>query len=770
MPDPVKQQTQQHQPAQPVFQVEQQQQLDIRQELTRLQTWELAPDQTLEEAREDHIQILIQRQQEDNVALLARAQAQMPQAQVRAAAPGQPVQQQAPAKKTYKQKREEAKKTKLAKKQSPYADHVSYDIQHQLDKQETGRGNSITPEVRRRAVAQGVDLRVLRSFCTGYQKNKKGAPASPEDDQRMQADQAFLEDYLSKDVTRRTPHLQRFTDELLEVNITADLYTPESIHQNAAWLKRIADRMTYYENMQKDPVNAPFFQNMDPMRQALLKEKLDLLAPICSMLTVSQMGAMAVNCDKAAYYTEPEYIRNSVQLRNGQLPLLEVQLAEYRRREQAIIARSVEALADQEEAQLLQDNQEMKQAYETEEDKAGLGLTAYTTGYSFDELAKYRGMIEANPEAYAQNKQAIDRLYQGLHHAMDVMGELNGRIMAYQQVCDSRHTRRDRVNRLLSSRAIQEQERLMGQVDQVRNQFAAMADSLRFYLRGAEISAPASLVLEREGLQNQAKTLYAHRQAEKAISGPGGSVEASNAALRLAREQGLGPRETESAAFQALGLRTSNTAAAKADALVRGTTYIGLPREIALYFTQTEAANVDYAQVEQNMKKTTLEGTACAFVSGGGVDQVNAALLARYTRYVTSPESIAYLRYMTQALSGAEIFGGDTGRMVWFLSQALINNYGANFTEVAARKDSYRNGDAVRMVAREACRTMLTLPALTRLSEEQRGQLPEATRQLLAQYEGLLRTLTGMVLGQNTGIDPTPSAPDAPDAPDAPAR
>ena len=765
MPDPEEQKTlEQHKPAQPVFQVEQQQQLDIRQELTRLQTWELAPGQTLEEAREAHVQTLIQRQQEDNVALLARAQTQMPQAQVRAAAPGQPVQQQVPAKKTYKQKREEAKKTKLAKKQSPFADHVSYDIQRQLERQDNGKENSLTPQIKQRADVEKVDRRVLKCFCQGYQKDKKGNPASPEDAQRMQADQTFLEDYLSKDVTRRALHLQRFTDELLEVNITADLYTPESIHQNAAWLKRIADRMTYYENMQKDPVNAPFFQNMDPMRQALLKEKLDLLAPICSMLTVSQMGAMAVNCDKAAYYTEPEYIRNSVQLRNGQLPLLEVQLAEYRRREQAIIARSVEALADQEEAQLLQDNQEMKQAYETEEDKAGLGLTAYTTGYSFDELAKYRGMIEANPEAYAQNKQAIDRLYQGLHHAMDVMGELNGRIMAYQQVCDSRHTRRDRVNRLLSSRAIQEQERLMGQVDQVRNQFAAMADTLRFYLRGTEISAPASLVLEREGLLEQAKTLYAHRQVEKAISGPGGSVEASNAALRLAREKGLGPKETESAAFQALGVRTSKTAAAQADALVRGTTYIGLPGDIALYFADTEAANVDYTQVEQNMQKSTLAGTACAYVSGGGVDQVNAALLARYTRYVTSPESITYLRYMTQALSGAEIFEGDTGKTVWFLSQALINSYGANFTEVAARKDSYRNGDAVRMVAREACRTMLALPALTRLSEEQRRQLPEATQQLLTQYEGLLRTLTDMVKGTGT-TNPAPSAPDAPDEP-----
>ena len=304
----------------------------------------------------------------------------------------------------------------------------------------------------------------------------------------------------------------------------------------------------------------------------------------------------------------------------------------------------------------------------------------------------------------------------------------------------------------------------MGQVDQVRNQFAAMADTLRFYLRGTEISAPASLVLEREGLLEQVKTLYAHRQVEKAISGPGGSVEASNAALRLAREKGLGPKETESAAFQALGVRTSKTAAAQADALVRGTTYIGLPGDIALYFADTEAANVDYTQVEQNMQKSTLAGTACAYVSGGGVDQVNAALLARYTRYVTSPESITYLRYMTQALSGAEIFEGDTGKTVWFLSQALINSYGANFTEVAARKDSYRNGDAVRMVAREACRTMLSLPALTRLSEEQRRQLPEATQQLLTQYEGLLRTLTDMVKGTGT-TNPAPSAPDAPDEP-----
>lgn len=762
MPQPENQQVlEQHKQAEPVFQ----QQQDIRQELTRLQTWDLAPGQTLEQARAAHAQVLIQRQQEDNVALMARAQVQLPQAQANAAAPGQPVQQQVPAQKTYKEKRMEARKTRQAKKHSPYADHVSYDIQRQLERQDTGKDNSVTPEVLQRAREAGVDRRMLRCFCKGYQKDKKGQPATAEEAQKMREDQDFLDAYLSGDVARRAPYLQKFAEELMKLNISADMYAPENVHKNAARLKQIADQMTYFENMQKDPVNAPFFQNMDPLQLDLLNAKLDTLAPICGMLTVSQMGAMAVNCDKATYYDERVYIQNSRDLRDGQMPVLRAQLEECRRRELEVAQRHADAMADQAEAELLRNNQVLKDESETNQKTEGLGFTAYTTGYSFEELGKYRTMIESHPEEYARHKEIIDRVYQGLHHAMDILGELNGRIMAYQQVSDSRHLRQDRPSRLLVSQALRKQEELMGQADMVRKQFAAMADSLRFYLLGTEISPPASLMLEREGLLAEAQRLYAQRQVEKTISGPGGTVEASNATLRRAREQGVIPGAATAMAIQALGLRNTSLPSAQADKLVRGTTYIGLPGDIALYFTTTEAANVDYAQVEKHMQKHAVKGSAAGFAAGGGVDQVNTALLSMFARYITSRESIAYLRYMTQALAGAEVFEADTGKMVSFLSQTLINSYGANFSAVHERQDSYRNGAAVRAVAVEACRTMLALPAMTHLSPEQRRQLPQPTQQLLAQYEQLLRTLTRMVLRPEAPFNPAPAAPDAPDTP-----
>ena len=119
----------------PVFQTKEQTEtktMDIRQELTRLQTWDVAPNQTLEERRAAQAAILIQQQQEDNLVLLAQAQVQLPPVQAQEAAPGQPVQEQVPAKKSYKKRREEERRSKKAKKANRYADHTSYDALHQL--------------------------------------------------------------------------------------------------------------------------------------------------------------------------------------------------------------------------------------------------------------------------------------------------------------------------------------------------------------------------------------------------------------------------------------------------------------------------------------------------------------------------------------------------------------------------------------------------------------------------------------------------------------
>lgn len=736
----------------PVFQTKEQTEtktMDIRQELTRLQTWDVAPDQTLEERRAAQAAILIQQQQEDNLVLLAQAQVQLPPVQAQGAAPGQPVQEQVPAKQSYKQRRKEAGKNKKAQKINPKADHISYDAVLQLQAQKQEKDNSLTPERIRQAQQTNTDIRVLRCFSQGYQTKKNGQPDGPDQARRQQQDNAFLDAYLSGNVQRRTPYLQKFTDELMAVNITMEMLTPEYLKDHAAAVKQLGDRMVYFQNIQKDPINAPFFQNMPPMKLELLNAKLDSLAAIFSTQLVNRLATKGVNCDSAAYFTTTDQVETARQMDEGYSRLLEQGIAAAKQREQEIAARYAEQEKEDALAQLEEESEQMREQAETMEgDIGGLNLTTFVTGYSFDELAKYRSMIEAHPEAYAQHKDVVDKLYQSFYRAMDSMGDLTGEAKAYQEVIDNHNQSVKKEDRLLVRHASQKQEETSEKLDLVRKRISAIADSLQFYLRNKPISAAAKLLLEREGLAADAETLYAQRQVQKAFLGPDGTVEQSNTAYRLARERGMNEAEIRSAALQALGIRNSKMDASKADALLRGTTYIGLPNDIAIYFHKAEKDDgVDFVLVEQNMQRYQRAGLPGGYVTGGGTDLVNVELFRLYRNYVTSDASIAYLKQMTQTLMGAQVFGGDAAQVVGFLSQSLINSYGANFTPVSMQKDSYEKGDSVRMVARECCRTLLSLPNLIRMSEQELSELPQSTQELVEEYRQLIHTLTQQVTG-----------------------
>lgn len=183
----------------------------IRENLTEQQTWDLAEGQTLEERREAHKESILQIHRETNAAMQNAARLRLNRANANAAAPGVPVQDQAPAKQTYKQRREQARKAKEARKHSPVGTADSYGIQQGISSVMQKRGNSIGSLV----VPKDIDVKVLRVFCEGYKKDKHRRPATPEDQQAFNNDNDFLSAYLSKDFERRKPYLERFRKELM---------------------------------------------------------------------------------------------------------------------------------------------------------------------------------------------------------------------------------------------------------------------------------------------------------------------------------------------------------------------------------------------------------------------------------------------------------------------------------------------------------------------------------------------------------------------------
>lgn len=485
--------------------------MDMRAHLTGLQNWDLAEGQTIEERRAEHAQFLIEKQRELNEKLMKKSRRWWPFSKAKKTAEGQPVQKQAPAKKTFKQKREDKRLDQVAKEKTPVADHVSMRMMEGLKENRSMRENSmglLTKEQRDRIERGEVDGRVLKAFVFGYEKNKKGKPASELDEERRKADVRFLNEYMSKDVKLRRPHLNRMLEQVLSIQITEDMMTTEYVEGHMGELREQIDMMVYFQNVYNDPVNKPFFDALPKITKDLIEYRVlaryvvygDMLTHICAtkafdsnhfrlMTNVTDQSKLQVFHEMVDYEKET----------------LHEQQVHYRQAEQETLKQYVDQKMEENRVILLEDAAEMKEEAETAiGDIGGLGLTSYVTGYSLDELANYRKMIEEHPAEYAKNPKLIDALYQGMHHAMDALGDVTLRIMAAQQVTDDvkNHSSRLMVtDRLIIDIAEQEQNKASAEADLIRGQFSAHADAMLALLRGKPLSDPAKELLRRMGHQ-----------------------------------------------------------------------------------------------------------------------------------------------------------------------------------------------------------------------------------------------------------------------------
>ena len=241
------------------------------------------------------------REQRLNEELVARVQEQIPAAHANAAAPGAPVQEQAPARLSFKERQVEKSHAKEARKHCPVGDAVTYDMHHQLVDLKTQQDNSMT---RNQHVTRdrGVDMRVLRVFCHGYRTNRRGNPATPQDAAHQQADDQFLADYCSGDITRRRPHLERIVDEMVNLHLEPNQFSERNLRNNTAYLKSMADRMVYLENVMNDPINRPYFDTLDPARRETLERAFQTVYPAFVSAFSMECQRRGIDFNGARYY------------------------------------------------------------------------------------------------------------------------------------------------------------------------------------------------------------------------------------------------------------------------------------------------------------------------------------------------------------------------------------------------------------------------------------------------------------------------------------
>lgn len=235
----------------------------------------------------------------------------------------EPMQQPVPGGQSFKQKRRQKREDKRIKEQyGEYADHVSVAIKQQLDELtverdiELPRLNELTQEAERRGVK--VDGRVLNSFITGYKTDAEGNPLNEQEAERKQRDEAFLQDYCSGDLQRRLPYLEQMKNEMLNIRLSPDMLTETYMERHAVELYDIVTKMTYFENVEKDPINAPFFENLPEVERKLLKYRVVDLCGCFSNLWICMLGSkgLTISGTRTEFINE-KYFHETL---SGELP------------------------------------------------------------------------------------------------------------------------------------------------------------------------------------------------------------------------------------------------------------------------------------------------------------------------------------------------------------------------------------------------------------------------------------------------------------------
>ena len=487
----------------------------IHERLSNLQNWDLGENQTLAERRAEHNEMLIGKELKENKQMRTQWMQIKQSLHARKTAEGQPAQIQKPAKKTFKQKREDARLDEIAKQRTPVADHVSMHMVESLRSYQDLRDNSfnlLTEEQKAEAEVQQVDLRVLHIFVYGYRQNAAGEPLDEDERFYMNMDQRFIDDYLSRDAQRRKPHLDRMVDQVLQVNISDDMLTEEYMETHAGELQQKINRMVCMQNVMNDPVNQDYFEALPETTRELLNHRVLDRYAVYGAVMARISSIKAVNPDAGRIVPEiadPGDAEMLKQILTGEQEMMRETVAQSRMQERAMIEREYARMCNEEKQQLLNGDRERMRTIEEEHlmtghgaDMSGLGLTSLGAGYTVEMLANYRKMIEDHPEEYSLHGQRIEALYQELYRSLDSYGDLKQRTMIAQGVIDQLNDTIQydgEAKNVFIRRASIDADEAAASTEVVQLQINAITDALTSLLEDVPMSDPGARMLHRLG-------------------------------------------------------------------------------------------------------------------------------------------------------------------------------------------------------------------------------------------------------------------------------
>ncbi len=235
-------------------------------------------------------------------------------------AEGTPVMQEH-KEKTWKEKRADDEHAEEAKKltNDPKADHYSYEMVRDLKQAKKYREDSgamlrrAMPDYEERIERCHADRRVLNILMGTYKTDEKGMPIDEENAKLMDLERQRMEDYVSGDLEKRKPILDSLVKEMIDFKFDATMMNIEYISAHVVKMKEIGDKLIYMENVMKDPINKPYFDNMEPAEKELLESALSI-APGFTAYITNIMDIRSVNMNHSDYYYDEASITESLKM------------------------------------------------------------------------------------------------------------------------------------------------------------------------------------------------------------------------------------------------------------------------------------------------------------------------------------------------------------------------------------------------------------------------------------------------------------------------
>ncbi|MCR5251299.1 MAG: hypothetical protein K6E50_11895 [Lachnospiraceae bacterium] len=124
------------------------------------------------------------------------------------------------------------------------------------------------------------DKRIVLAFTQGYEKKKISLFQSRKETEKRDADLRMARDYMSGNLAQRKPFLEKVTKEMLGVRLEPEMFTDAYIAAHIEEIMELSNKLNMFENIERDPTNAPFFAALSQQERALLKANLDMATMI----------------------------------------------------------------------------------------------------------------------------------------------------------------------------------------------------------------------------------------------------------------------------------------------------------------------------------------------------------------------------------------------------------------------------------------------------------------------------------------------------------